>query len=373
MINKVLFVSRPTLFTGPGGDTIQLLKTKQYLEKLGLSIDIFQGEEINFDNYDIIHFFNLRNPQDILHLVREAKKNNKPTVLSTIWGTYYECDQKARKGVQRWVANRIPENFVEYLKTAIRIIKNKNFHAGTLEYLLKGHLGAQHEIVNIIDVLLPNSPTELERVRMDMRLPTKKGISVANAVDLNVFNPETTDASRYQHLEGCLLSAARIEIRKCQLDLIKACKDLPYKLVLVGKPSPNSLSYFEQCKREAGDNVVFIEHVSQEELAALYKVAKAHALISWMETPGLSTLEAAVMDCNVLVTNRGDTEYYFQDMAVYCEPGDISSIRQGVIEVMENEKNHLLKDRIISNFTWQHTAQQTLEGYILALQLHTND
>ncbi|MGY9220567.1 glycosyltransferase family 4 protein [Citrobacter freundii] len=370
MIKKILFISRPTLFTGPGGDTVQLVKTKEYLEMLGLDIDIHVGGDINFDSYDVVHFFNLRNPQDILHYVRLAREKNKPMVLSTIWGSYYECDQKARRGIQKWVANNFKESFVEYLKTVARIIKNKNFHAGTFEYILKGHLAAQKEIVNTIDVLLPNSPTELERVRNDMRQPNKEGISVANAVDLNIFDYDKVDATKYQHLEGCLLSAARIEIRKCQLDLIRACKDLPYKIVLVGKPSPNSIKYFEQCKNEAGPNVIFIEHVTQQELAALYKVAKFHALISWMETPGLSTLEAAVMNCNVLVTDRGDTEYYFSDEAIYCEPGDVNSIRQGVIDVMSKEYSPHLKHRVMSHFTWKHTAQQTLEGYQLALSQH---
>nr|WP_220131783.1 glycosyltransferase family 4 protein [Citrobacter freundii] len=367
---KVLFVSRPTLFSGPGGDTIQLLKTKEYLEFLDVEIDIFNGEDIDFNKYDLIHFFNLRNPQDILSLVRKAKKYDKPMVLSTIWGSYYECDRKARTGIQKWIANNFNENLVEYFKTVARIIKNRNFHAGMFEYIIKGQLNAQMEIVEAVDVLLPNSPTELERVRNDMRQPNKEGISVANAVDLNVFDYDKVDATKYQHLEGCLLSAARIEIRKCQLDLIRACKDLPYKIVLVGKPSPNSIKYFEQCKKEAGPNVIFIEHVTQQELAALYKVAKSHALISWMETPGLSTLEAAVMDCNVLVTDRGDTEYYFNDEAIYCEPGDINSIRQGVIDVMSKEYSPHLKNRVMSHFTWKHTAQQTLEGYQLALSQH---
>lgn len=50
--------------------------------------------------------------------------------------------------------------------------------------------------------------------------------------------------------------------------------------------------------------------------------------------------------------------------------GDVDSIRKGVIEVMEKEYNPDLKNHVISNFTWEHTAQQTLEGYKLALQLH---
>lgn len=360
---KVLFITRPTVFSGPGGDTIQLEKTKQYLEKLGCKVDIADHTSPLLENYDLIHFFNLRNPQDLIYNVRRAKDRNIPIVLSTIWGSYLECDKKNRAGVQKWIANNVPESSVEYLKSIARIFVNRNFHIGMLPYILKGHFKCQKEIVQHSKALLPNSPTELERVKKDMGLENVIGFPIANAVDLNVFNFERVKEDKYSHLKGCLLSAARIEIRKCQLDLIRAVKNLPYKLVIVGKPSPNSIEYYNQCKLEAGSNVEFISHVSHEELAELYKVAKAHALISWMETPGLSTLEAAVMDCNVLVTNRGDTEYYFQDLATYCEPGDVNSVREGIIKVMTQDYSPKLKQRIVDNFTWEHTAMQTFQAY----------
>ncbi|WP_000803862.1 glycosyltransferase family 4 protein [Vibrio mimicus] len=366
---KVLFVTRPTVFSGPGGDTIQLLKTKKYLENLGVDIEIATSPTPSIDGYDIVHFFNLRNPQDIISTVLSAKSKGIPSVLSTIWGSYNECDRKTRKGFQRWVANNVSEYFLEYLKTTARIFFNRNFHKGMFRYLIKGHYSSQREIASSVNVLLPNSPTELKRVISDMRLGMYNARWVANAVDTDVFDINRNFSGKYDHLEGCLLSAARVEIRKCQLDLIKAVKDLPYKLVIVGKPSPNSRAYYDECLIEAGSNVVFINHVEQDELAELYKVSKAHALISWMETPGLSSLEAAIMECNLLVTNRGDTEFYFESYAEYCEPGNIESIRNGVISVMEKEYDTKLKDKIISNFTWQHTAQQTLDGYYLALDI----
>ena len=37
---KVLFQSRKTLFSAPGGDTTQILKTKEYLEKLGVEGEV---------------------------------------------------------------------------------------------------------------------------------------------------------------------------------------------------------------------------------------------------------------------------------------------------------------------------------------------
>jgi len=364
---KVLFITRPTVFSGPGGDTVQLQKTKEYLQKLGCIIDIAISPVPELSGYDLIHFFNLRNPQDLILNVRRAKKLGIPCVLSTIWGSYNECDRKTRTGLQGWIANNVSEYKVEYLKSLSRIFLNFNFHRGMLSYILKGHYGSQKQIASSVNVLLPNSPTELKRVKEDMRIPNALGVSIANAVDLKVFDYNKVQVGKYEEYKGCLLSAARIEIRKCQLQLIRAVKGLPYKLVIVGKPSPNSQKYYEKCIQEAGDNVVFINHVSHAELAELYKVAKAHALISWMETPGLSTLEAGVMNCNVLVTNRGDTSYYFENYATYCEPDDIESIRNGVIEVMNSEVNLEFKNRIINNFTWEHTATQTFSAYKLAL------
>ena len=368
---KVLFVTRPTVFSGPGGDTVQLLKTKEYLEKLEVQVDIADTARPDLLGYDVIHFFNLRNPQDIYRNVLRAKQLSIPSVLSTIWGSYIECDKKTRKGIQKWLANNISEYKLEYLKVLARAVINRNFHGSMISYLFKGHFQAQKQIVKSVDYLLPNSTTELERVIGDTTVNSTRGHWVANAVDVGLFNYEAiTVSEEFLSFQGCILCAARIENRKSQLDLIRAVKGLPYKLVLVGKPSPNSLKYYEQCKKEAGKNVVFIDHVSHNELAQLYKVAHAHALISWMETPGLSSLEAGVMNCNLLLTDRGDTKFYFENFAEYVEPGDIASIKTGIISVMTNSFNEELKNRIIKNYTWEHTAEQTLTGYKEAIKIH---
>lgn len=82
-----------------------------------------------------------------------------------------------------------------------------------------------------------------------------------------------------------------------------------------------------------------------------------------METPGLSSLEAGVMRTNIVVTKKGDTEDYFKDMAFYCEPDDLTSIKKAVKQAYETPfKENLLK-RILDNYTWEDTARQTLDGY----------
>jgi len=50
---KVLFQSRTTLFSVPGGDTVQLVKTAEYLRKLGVEVDISTELEPCLDVYDL--------------------------------------------------------------------------------------------------------------------------------------------------------------------------------------------------------------------------------------------------------------------------------------------------------------------------------
>jgi glycosyltransferase involved in cell wall biosynthesis len=112
-----------------------------------------------------------------------------------------------------------------------------------------------------------------------------------------------------------------------------------------------------------------IEHIDHKELARIYKAAKVHVLPSWFETTGLSSLEAGVMGCNVVVTRKGDTEEYFEDMAYYCEPDSIVSIKEAVMNAHAQPFHTGLKDKILENYTWQNTAKETLEAYKTILKL----
>ena len=71
---NVLFQSRKTLFSAPGGDTTQILKTKEYLEKWGINVDISLDLTPDVSKYDIVHVFNLMRPQELYLQVKNAKK-----------------------------------------------------------------------------------------------------------------------------------------------------------------------------------------------------------------------------------------------------------------------------------------------------------
>lgn len=369
-MTKVLFQSRKTLFSAPGGDTTQILKTKEYLEKLGIHVDISLELQPNLKEYDIVHVFNLMRPQELSLQINNAKAQNKKIALSTIYGPYVEFEKKARGGFLQFLNKFLSISQIEYLKVIARAILNQEFNKGTLNYLLKGHTNLQKEIIKSVHVFLPNSHSEMRRVEKDFKLQNLPYVSVPNAVDVAKFNYDavTVDDKNVQY-KDCILCVSRIEGRKNQLNIVRALKDLPVKMVFIGKPGPNFHKYYKKCRDESSENTVFLGQIDHEELPQFYKLAKVHILASWMETPGLSSLEAAAMKSNIVVTKKGDTEDYFKDFAYYCEPDDVDSIRQAIMNAYNSEFDLKLLDLIKEEYTWEKTALATMQGYEKALNI----
>ncbi|MBA4154634.1 glycosyltransferase family 4 protein [Flavobacterium sp.] len=366
---KVLFQTRTNLFEAPGGDMVQMLKTKEFLEKTGIQVDISLDFEPNLEGYDLVHLFNLMEPQDIYLQLKNAHRQNKKVVLSTIYGLYTEFERKARGGLFQKVANFLSPYQIVYIKTLVKHYKEKRMHKGILQMLYKGHYGLMKEIVDNTSVFLPNSDSEMKRVATEFKLKNPKYISIPNAIDKSVFTEsEDNQTNPFLKYKDCILCAARIEGRKSTLNLVRAVKNTKYQLVLVGKESQNQKEYVNQVHLEAGENVTFLGAISHEELKKLYQVCKVHALVSWMETPGLSSLEAAAMGKNIVVTTKGDTYDYFEDYAFYCEPDDIESIKKAITKAYDSPVNPKLKQKILEKYTWEQTAIETLKAYELALQ-----
>ena len=54
---KVLFITRPTVFSGPVGDTVQLLQTAEYLKKYDVGTGRDREENLEFDTPMLIELW----------------------------------------------------------------------------------------------------------------------------------------------------------------------------------------------------------------------------------------------------------------------------------------------------------------------------
>jgi glycosyltransferase involved in cell wall biosynthesis len=361
---KVLFQTRTNLFSAPGGDLVQMQKTKEYLEKLHVQVDISLDFEPDLSGYDLVHLFNLMEPQDIYLQMQNAKSQNKKIALSTIYGLYTEFERKARGGLFQKLANVISPYQINYIKTIVKHYFEKRFHKGVFKMLYKGYYGLMKEIVDNTSIFLPNSVSEMNRVANEFNIKSPHFFDIPNAIDKAVFSTNVSEKSnKFEKYRNCIVCAARIEGRKATLNLVRAVKNTKHTLVLVGKESQNQKKYVEQVHNEASKNVVFLGAIPHEDLRDLYAVAKVHALVSWMETPGLSSLEAAAMGCNIVATKKGDPFDYFGDLAFYCEPDNIESISKAIDLAFNSPINPALKQKVLDNYVWEKTAEETLKGY----------
>jgi len=354
---KVAFISRATLVSGKGGDSIQVFNTARQLRVLGIDVDIYlSGENIDFARYDLLHFFNIIRPDDILPYI---SKTSKPFVVSTIFVDYSEYEKTVRKGRLAPVFRLLSTDGIEYVKAIGRLVINGE-KIKSPYYLLHGHRRSVKKIIRKASMLLPNSLSEYERFRSAYEIDKKYKI-IPNGIDTRIFNPVNNTVERDSRLVLCV---ARIEGLKNQLNLIRALSNTSYTLILIGARAPNQKAYYDQCMKEAASNIHFIDFIEQEALLNYYQKAKVHVLPSWFETTGLSSLEAAAMGCNIVVTRKGDTSEYFKDYAYYCSPDSVESIYKAVEQAAREDVSRELSSYILSRFTWENAAEKTREAYL---------
>ena len=353
----MLYISRPTLFTTPGGDTIQVLKTKEYLERdFNVSIKIEPDiGSIDYKKFDLIHFFNIIRPNNILPHINSGI----PYVISPIFVDYSEYDQKVRGGVMGKISKTLGKDNTEYLKSLARWVKNGEY-PGSTYYLTHGYKQSVEKVLKNCTLILPNSISELKRIETNYTFDCESVI-VPNGIDTSLFKE-----GQIIERKG-VICVARIEGLKNQLNLIRAVKKTDLNLTIIGKAAPNHQRFFNACKEEANEQISFIDHIEQEELIKYYQKAKIHAMVSWFETTGLSSIEAVACGCNIVVSEKGDQRDYFKDEAFYADPGEVESIKKALLEADKATKSELLIQRINEKYIWQKTAEKTFEAYKKAL------
>jgi glycosyltransferase involved in cell wall biosynthesis len=350
---RVALIARSTLHQIPGGDTVQVRQTAAALNDLGITAVIkLAADVVDYQDFDLLHFFNIARPADIL---RHIQNSGKPYVVSTILFDHSEYDKHYRKGVG-FLFNHLSGDAIEYLKTVARCLKGKD-KLVSWAYLWKGQYKSIVQVITGAAMLLPNSVSEYRRLAG--RYCKNNYHVVPNGIDPQLFNQQ----QEIKKDDSLVVCAARIEGVKNQLNLIKALNNTRFHLVLIGNYAPNQYGYYQECRKIASPNVEFISHLPQAELLQYYQKAKVHVLPSWFETTGLSSVEAATMGCNIVITEKGDTREYFEDHAFYCDPASPQSVLGAIEKASTAKFNEALRQKILNNYTWQQAAIQTLHAY----------
>ena len=318
---KISINTYPTAYITPGGGEVQLRKTYEALLDLPCDVTLYNQWQPQLDDVDIVHFFSVYGGS--LPFAKTVKDLGKKLVVSpVIW----------------------------------------------LDDFSKYPMGEIREILELADLILPNSQMEADMLMSKLGIPGEKFHVVYNAIEPRAYeNIDKNLFSRKYGLKRYLLNVGNIEPRKNQLNLIRAIRNMDMPLVIIGHVRDEA--YAARCRQEMQEGQVMMidpmPHNSKLLLSA-YAGAEVFVLPSTLETPGLAALEAVAAGCpRLAITSIGSTQEYFGENAHYIKNvNDSKSIAETIERCLKGAViSAKAVDTLLHKYTWQNAASQTFAAY----------
>lgn len=205
-------------------------------------------------------------------------------------------------------------------------------------------------------------------------------ISVVHAGVDSSFSPAVEQdglqrlISRYSLTQPIVLFVGTIEPRKNLVHLIKAFKlaklsgNLPHRLVLVGARGWMDAEVDQVIAQEhLTDSVQFTGFVPPDELPYWYHAAQVFVYPSLYEGFGLPILEAMASGVPVIGSNVSSIPEVVGDAGFLVPPKDEQALADAIVRLAkdEDQRREFAKRGLkrSSSFTWEHTANRTVEVY----------
>jgi glycosyltransferase involved in cell wall biosynthesis len=359
---RALLVVRPDAPAKPGGDLIHAERTATALRALGADADLVATLAPDSRGYDVAHVFGVFEPATARAQIDALRAHATPLALSPIWLDLRALFATAPH-VERALEARTAAKVERRLAKLHRVETQLPWH-GSIARNADRRLEAQRALVLDADVLLPASEVEAYLYGERLRVASVPFVVAPLGVDDEAFAVERP------RVRAGVLCAGRIEPKKNQAALLYALHGLDVDVTLVG--SAHDPRYLALCRRWATARTRFVEHAPHDDVVRMMASAAVHAHPSWLESPGLSSLEAAATGARIVTGDRGCEREYFGPDVDYADPADPATIRAAVLRALERgprDRGDALERRLGAR-TWRRTGEATLEAYARAIAAH---
>jgi glycosyltransferase involved in cell wall biosynthesis len=250
-----------------------------------------------------------------------------------------------------------------------------------------------HEVAVRSDLVLTDSRSSRDDVVRHLRLPPERVLAIPLGVE-PWFKPWPSSgrpAARPDagalgwtpgnaRAEQTILWVGRADPYKNLVGLIEAFAalrkqyQLSVELRIVG---PKDRRYPEASRRAASldvtEAVTWLGYLPDDRLVSEYQNADVFVQPSWYEGFGLPVLEAFACGTPVICSNKGSLPEVSGGAALIVQPQDMIGLTEAMRRVLTD--SHLARDmsarglKQAQKFTWEATAQMTLEAYKKAATL----
>jgi glycosyltransferase involved in cell wall biosynthesis len=344
----------------PGGDFVQLSKTRDHLEKLGVEVDVSHAYDAALANYDLVHLFNVTRITETYRFLKNAISQSKKIVLSPIYHSLKDMEDFYR---HRY---RIPGfDMVTYLALK-EIYYPLRSRTGVSLKCVTNYRRTVREVFSNSDMILPNSALEAARFEQEL------GIAGTVRVIPNATDRDDDYEPSLDQRENTILCVGRIDPCKNTLNLVEAFQQVRHRLpddaqlIFIGATTDSHRRYAKKFLRRTKMDPGHIKYVGElphEEVMSYLKRARLLVLASYFETTGLVGLEALSCRSNVVMTERGYTREYFSDAAAFCNPYSVDSIAEAILKGFYASVSEGQINKLLMQYNWENAARLTLEAY----------
>lgn len=226
------------------------------------------------------------------------------------------------------------------------------------------------------------TPSEFSRTRLLQAYnPDPAKVDVVPIAVSSTFRPLPHEqafrwvADRFRIASPFVLTVGDLQPRKNQIGLIRAFEQLvlanpqlPHKLVIVGKKTWFADRIVETGRNSRiADRIVYTGFVNDDELLQLYNACDMMVFPSFYEGFGLPILEAMACGRAVACSNTSSMPEVANAAAILFDPSQRDEIVRSMRDILLDHELRTRMERLglhrASLFTWQRTAERTLEIY----------
>lgn len=348
-----------------GGDIVQSRAITKFLEQNGYKVRRIEIIDNTVTSLDLVIIFNLTRP---LEAYLNAKECIRKGIKYIIFPVYWDLDSiKIPKTLN--VKRRQYPLLIKDLYRALRNLSKTKYDKSKyiFDFTIYSSFKMCKFILNNAMLVCPNSNAEL------IHLIDKFKVNVISKIIYNGIQTTIDKVNIPSSILNVLpkdqfiLCMGAIGPRKNQLALVRAANRTGINVVIMGGIAPNCESYASLLMNEAKSNVIFLKSQPYSVAIKILEMSKGHIQPSFIETPGLASLEAASLGIPIVVSDVPPVKEYFSDFALYCNPFDVDSIcssLEKLISLSYDDNMKLKADAkayFTSTYSWENALAPLLD------------
>lgn len=327
---RITLVLRPDAGARPGGDIVQAEAIATYLAELGHQV----SRDLDLapcPACDLAFLFNLTRPEQTWLQAQALIRHRIPYALVPVyWDLEQAVPRPPPEDFRGWLRGVLPPALLER-RRLVRHALDAAAAVGTGRALRLAGAGSSQSLCRQVLAaarwVLPNSEAEQSHLAERFALrPDQRWRVVRSGVWLD----ELDQVPRPETRRAAVFCAGALGPRKNQRALVRAARRLAVPVFLAGAPGIGCERYVRDLHSEAPANLHVLGHLPRSEVLSRMAATAVYVQPSFIETPGLALLEAAVLGCAVIAADCAPVREYLGGCARLIDPTDPDALAAAI-------------------------------------------